>query len=97
MKKRRSSRKNAVASAERTSCQECLEQSEICCEQARVAAQLSRFTAARGLFATAVALCRRATALGGDECIEAKERLSQLEIEMSACFESWPGARSARC
>ncbi len=87
MKKKSPSRKKNVASVECASYEDCLEQSEICCEQARAAAQLRRFTAARGLFATAVALCRRAIALSGGECIAAVERLSQVEAEMSAYSE----------
>jgi hypothetical protein len=67
--------------------QNCLEQADICCEQARMAARLKRFKAAYGLFSTAQALYRRATALGGDACTEAKERLHHITVEMAAYGE----------
>ena len=84
---RRAKRGASVAPVERDVYQDCLDQADICREQACEAARLQRFTAALGLFSTATCLYQRADALDGAARPEARERLSQLNVEISAYTE----------
>ena len=87
--RRRKARKKAKAApaTEESPYLSCLQQAEICCEQARDAARLKRIEAACGLFSTAQSLLKRAVEIGGEACVEARERLASITTEMSAYCE----------
>ncbi|HEX8551557.1 MAG TPA: hypothetical protein VF681_08365 [Abditibacteriaceae bacterium] len=80
-------KKSEEISYENSSCRDCIAQADICREHARAAAERKRFNAALGLFRTAQGLYSRAATLGGDACVEARERLKTLSVEMATYAE----------
>ena len=84
---RRAEKKKSTDPADNATYKEFLEQAEVCREQAHDAVRLKRFKAACGLFTTAIALCNRAVTLGGEACTDARDSLSQMQMELATYSE----------